>query len=103
MADTISDILHQARPLPENPQQERVVLWKVFRTEGEALEYAKHIMLGADQTIVGGHGTDSVGEFYWLGVQVADLAAWGNTQAIQLNDPLDSTDPHGQGRGPAST
>jgi hypothetical protein len=103
MADTISDILHQARPLPENPQQERVVLWKVFRTEDEALEYAKHIMLEADQTIVGGHGSDTVGEFFWLGVQVADLAAWGNSQAIQLNDPLDSNDPNGQGRGSAST
>jgi len=52
-----------------------------------------HILLEPDQKIVGGHGTDSVGGFFWLGIEVADLEAWGNTQAIQLTDPFDSTEP----------
>jgi len=98
----IKKVLTQARPLPEDPQKERVVLWKVFRDEAEALEYSHHILLEPDQKIVGGHGTDSVGAFFWLGIEVADLEAWGNTQAIQLTDPFDSTDPKGQGRGPGT-
>jgi hypothetical protein len=100
MRNTVAEILVQPRALPEDPQKERVVLWKVFRSETEALEYSQHIMLEADQNIVGGHGTDSIGEFFWLGVQVANLEAWGNSHAIQLTDPFDSNDPTGQGRGP---
>lgn len=97
--DRISKILDQSRPLPQDPKKERVVLWKVFRNEDEALEYSHHIMLEPDQKIVGGHATDTVGDFFWLGVEVANLEAWGNTQAIQLTDPFDSDDPNGQGRG----
>ncbi len=98
----IKQLLTQQRPLPEAPEKERVVLWKVFRSEAEALDYAHHIQLESDQKIVGGNGTDSVGDFFWLGVEVADLAAWGNSQAIQLSDPFDSDDPKGQGRGPGT-
>lgn len=99
----IAKILVQPRPLPEDPKKERVVLWKVFRSEDEALEYSHHIMLEPDQQIVGGHGTDSVGEFFWLGVEVPDLETWGNSQAIQLTDPFDSNDPKGKGRGPGTS
>jgi len=99
----IKQILTQARALPEDPKKERVVLWKVFRDEIEALEYSQHILLEPDQKIVGGRGIDSVGGFFWLGIEVADLEAWGNTQAIQLTDPFDSTDPKGQGRGPGTS
>lgn len=98
----IAQILAEPRPLPEDPQKERVVLWKIFRSGEEALEYSQHIMLEPDQKIIGGHGTDSVGEFFWLGVEVENLEAWGNSQAIQLTDPFDSNDPKGKGRGPAS-
>ena len=98
----IKKVLTQAKALPEDPQKERVVLWKVFRNEDEALEYSHHILLEPDQKIVGGHGTDSVGAFFWLGIEVADLQAWGNTQAIQLTDPFDGNDPKGQGRGPGT-
>ena len=99
--DHVSKVLTQPRHLPEEPKTERVVLWKVFRSEDTALEYSRHIMLEQDQCIVGGQGTDSVGEYFWLGVEVADLEKWGNSQAIQLTDPFDSDDPKGQGRGPA--
>ena len=95
----INQILAQAKSLPEDPQKERIVLWKVFRSEDEALEYSHHILLEPSQQIVGGHGADTVGAFFWLGVEVADLAKWGNTQAIQLSDPFDSNDPIGRGRG----
>ena len=95
----VSKILTHPRPLPEDPQKERVVLWKVFRSENEALEYSHHIMLEPGQKIVGGHGSDSVNEFYWVGVEVADLEKWGHTQAIQLSDPFDANDPKGMGQG----
>lgn len=98
----INQILAQPKPLPEDPEKERIVLWKIFRSENEALEYSHHILLEPSQQIVGGHGTDTVGAFFWLGVEVADLEKWGNTHAIQLTDPFDSNDPVGQGRGPGS-
>ena len=101
--DQITKILVQPRTLPEDPQKERVVLWKVFRSEDEALEYSHHIILEPDQQIVGGNGTDSVGVFFWLGVEVPNLEKWGNSQAIQLTDPFDSNDPIGMGRGPGSS
>lgn len=95
----IQNLLTQQCPLPQDPKAERVVMWKVFRTLDEALEYPRHIMLGPDQSLVGGHSEDSAGELWWVGVQVADLEAWGNSQAIQLSDPYDANDPQGQGRG----
>lgn len=95
----IRDLLNQECGLPENPKNDCIVLWKVFRKLHEALEYARHILLEPDQKLVGGHAHDSAGEFWWLGVKVADLAAWGNSQAIQLADPFDANDPKGQGRG----
>lgn len=87
----VSQILNQSRSLPEDPKKERVVMWKVFRNEDEALEYSHHILLEPDQRVVGGRSTDSVGDFFWLGVEVDDVAAWGNTHAIHLVDPFDGT------------
>ena len=79
------------------------MLWKVFRSEDEALEYSYHTMLEPDQQIVGGHGTDSVDGFFWLGVEVVNLEKRGNSQAIQLTDTFDSNDPIGMRRGPGSS
>lgn len=80
----IQDLLKQPCALPQDAKAERIVMWKVFRSLGEALEYPRHIMLGPDQSLVGGHSEDSAGELWWVGVKVADLQAWGNSQAIQL-------------------
>ncbi|MDA8327759.1 MAG: hypothetical protein M0Z83_02175 [Betaproteobacteria bacterium] len=87
----IGQILNKSRDLPKDPKNERVVMWKVFRDEAAALEYSNHILLEPDQRIVGGRSTDSVGVLFWLGVEVDDVAAWGNTHAIQLVDPFDGT------------
>lgn len=95
----ISQLLTQSRNLPEDPKKDRVVMWKVFRDENAALEYSHHIILEPDQRIVGGCSKDSAGIFFWLGIEVPDLEAWGNTQAIQLADPFDGTDPEGKGQG----
>lgn len=96
---SIRQILSQPRNLPEDPKKERIVLWKIFRNENDALEYSHHILLEEDQRIVGGYSSDSAGDFLWLGVEVEDIEAWGNTQAIQLADPFEATDPKGQGQG----
>ncbi len=92
-------LLGQEHALPADPKKERVVLWKVFRNQDEALEYSHHILLEPDQKLVGGTATDTVGKFWWLGVEVANLEAWGNSQAIQLADPFDANDPDGKGQG----
>lgn len=98
----IQDLLKQQCALPQDAEAERIVMWKVFRSLAEALEYPRHIMLGADQSLVGGHSQDSAGDLWWVGVKVANLETWGNSQAIQLRDPYDANDPQGQGRGLSS-
>lgn len=91
-------ILSSRRLLPRDPRAERVVVWRAFRDESQAIEYSRHILLDPGQRVVGGQGEDDVGVYYWLGVEVEDIEAWGHPQAIQLVDPLDADDPRGEGR-----
>ncbi len=70
------------RPLPARNPQNRVVQWHVFREALEADAYADHIQLGPGQRVVGGHDVDSIGKLYWVGVEVEDLASWGNAAAV---------------------
>ena len=95
----VNQLLSQMRALPDDAKKERVVLWKIFRDAPKAVEYSHHILLESDQQLVGGCSTDSAGVFFWLGVEVADLAAWGNTHAIQLADPFEGNDPKTNGQG----
>ncbi len=76
--------LAMQRELPLHDQHggKQVVQWHVFRDMGEADEFADHIMLGDDQLLVGGAARDSVGEFWWVGVEVGDLSHWGNLTAV---------------------
>ncbi len=98
----VRGLLKQEHALPADPKKDRVVLWKIFRSPDEALEYSHHILLEPDQKLVGGCAADTVGKLWWLGVEVADLEAWGNSQAIQLTDPFDANDPKGKGQGMSS-
>lgn len=98
----VLSLLEQEHALPADPKKDRVVLWKIFRDPAEALEYSHHILLEPDQKLVGGRAADTVGKLWWLGVEVANLEAWGNSQAIQLSDPFDADDPKGKGRGMGS-
>ncbi|MFZ5557714.1 MAG: hypothetical protein ACOZDY_13505 [Pseudomonadota bacterium] len=79
---TIEDVLQVRRPLPSSGGAERVVHWHVFRSAAEARSYAGNIILGAGQQVVGGWDEDSVGRVYWVGVEVDDLARWGNRAAV---------------------
>lgn len=78
----IPRILEQQRRLPSSHGSHNVVQWHVFRSAGEAGDYARHIELGAGQRIVGGCDRDSVGPLWWVGVEVDDLARWGNRAAV---------------------
>jgi hypothetical protein len=78
----IDTLLLQYRPLPQRSRPHRVVTWHVFRTPGEAQAYATGIRLGSGQQITGGHDEDSVGPLWWIGVEVDDLNAWGNRDAV---------------------
>ena len=82
-------ILARERPLPRDARRERVVVWKAFRVQEQAIDYARHILLEDGQRVVGGCGEDDVGPYCWFGVQVDDLEAWGHPRAIQLVDPVD--------------
>lgn len=95
----VKHLLNNRADLPKDPANERIVLWKTFRSIDEAIGYSRAILLEDDQTLVGGASSDSAGPLFWVGVKVDDLEAWGNSQAIQLTDPFDANDPAGQGRG----
>lgn len=96
--DTAATLVQRQRPLPQHPVEEQIVFWRTFRSADKAIAFSQAIMLGDGQELVGGHTHDSVGELYWIGVHVDDLAKWGNTKAIQLSDPFDADDPEYQGR-----
>lgn len=80
--------LDQPRPIPEKSPTNRVVQWHVFRDRKSACDFANGIILGDGQRIVGGSDTDSVGNLYWVGVEVDDLARWGNAGAINKRGNL---------------
>jgi hypothetical protein len=96
--EIVERMLGHPRPLPQNPVDEQVVFWRTFRSPDKAVAFSHAIQLGKGQDIVGGRTRDSIGELYWIGVHVEDLAKWGNTKAIQLSDPFDADDPEAQGR-----
>ncbi len=96
--DAVKEMLQQQRPLPHDPVKEQIVFWRTFRSADKAAAFSPAIQLGEGQALVGGRTRDSIGELYWLGVHVHDLAKWGNTKAIQLSDPFDADDPDNQGR-----
>ncbi len=75
--------LQQERSLPgRRPEVDRIVYWHVFRRPEDALAFAEHVLLEEDECLVGGYTRDSIGPVWWVGVQVADLAAWGNRGAV---------------------
>lgn len=76
------DLLAHELALPEGHGHDHIVQWHVFRTRDAAEEYIPCIKLDDGQAIVGGHTRDSVGALYWVGVQVDNLAAWGNDTAV---------------------
>ena len=76
------EFLVNHRQLPTHHAENKVVQWHVFRDVAEADEYADHIQLGDGQSIVGGFDKDSIGQLWWVGVEVADLSSWGNRSAV---------------------
>ncbi|BBP06004.1 hypothetical protein TPL01_22950 [Sulfuriferula plumbiphila] len=78
----LTSFLNEYRSLPVSDASNRVVSWHVFRTISEAEEYAESIRLGDGQRIVGGMDADSVGKLWWVGVEVDDIACWGNPAAV---------------------
>ena len=76
------EFLASHRSLPDHRAENRVVQWHVFRDVAQADDYASHIQLSSGQTIVGGFDSDSIGTLWWVGVEVDDLARWGNHSSI---------------------
>lgn len=78
----IARILTETRSLPAHDADDKIVLWRVFRTASAALEYAESIKLEEGQSIVGGVDSDSVGKLWWVGVEVEEVSRWGNQAAV---------------------
>ena len=78
----LASFLNEYRSLPARDPGNKVVSWHVFRTVSEAEEYADSILLSDGQHIVGGMDSDSIGKLWWVGVEVDDIARWGNPAAV---------------------
>lgn len=89
----LESMFARRRALPADPVAERIVTWHVFRHAEEARDFARHVMLGAGESLVGGTTRDSLGELYWVGVQVEDIDAWGDRRAIHKTDFVDPQNP----------
>ena len=89
----LRQLLQRRRQLPADPVKEHVVSWHMFRSAEQALAFARHIMLGTGESLVGGVTRDSIGDLYWIGVHVEDLEAWGDRKAIQKKDFGDPQNP----------
>lgn len=76
-----AEFLNQDRPLPQAGSG-NVVQWHVYRSQREARNHVADVMLGEGQHLTGGHSSDSIGDLWWVGVQVDDLKRWGNRSAI---------------------
>lgn len=89
----LADQLDQERSLPGKSQHNRVVYWHVFRRSEDAWDMAGHVRLGKGDHLVGGKTRDSIGALWWVGVEVDDLAAWGNRAAVHKVDKVDPENP----------
>lgn len=83
-----NEIFMHEREAPSIHPMDNVVNWSIFRNRKEAEDYLRHVQLGAGQEPVGGHGRDSIGEYWWVGVKVVDLGRWGGQQAIHKHGRL---------------
>ncbi|MDD2747444.1 MAG: hypothetical protein WCY91_05250 [Acidithiobacillus sp.] len=80
--------LDESREVPSTTPMERVVAWSVFRSREEARNLVEHVYLAPGQSLVGGHGQDSVAPYWWAGVQVPDVSHWGNVTAVHKHGRL---------------
>ncbi|MEO6146091.1 MAG: hypothetical protein ABIT70_03420 [Sulfuriferula sp.] len=78
----LASFFNEHHDLPVSSASNKVVSWHVFRTLSEAEEYADSIKLGKGQCIVGGMDFDTIGKLWWVGVEVEDVARWGNHGAV---------------------
>lgn len=78
-----SDI-NELRPTPHKDDaiEQRIVYWHIFRRKQDALNFANHIMMPEGEQLVGGRDRDSIGNIWWIGVQVDSLEKWGSRAAV---------------------
>lgn len=91
--DALGDQMAQERSLPSKSEHNRVVYWHVFRRRDDAVGLAGNIRLNDGERLVGGHTRDSIGPLWWIGVEVENLAAWGNRGAVHKIDRVDPENP----------
>lgn len=82
------NFLDETREVPSTTPMERVVAWSIFRSREDARKLLDHVYLAPGQALVGGHGRDSVADYWWVGVQVQDMGQWGNATAVNKRGRL---------------
>ena len=76
------EILENDHEVPSRAPIANAVNWSVFRHRNEAENYLDRVRLSDGHTLIGGHSQDSVGDYWWVGVQVQSIAKWGSHRAI---------------------
>ncbi len=85
---TPHEVLNQECDAPSLAPVPNAVNWSIFRRRGDAELHADRIQLGPGHALIGGHGHDSIGDYWWVGVRVESLAQWGSKQAINKRGRL---------------
>lgn len=83
--------LAQDREAPSIEPLPNAVNWAIFRHRPQAEEYARHVRLSENHELIGGHGRDSIGDYWWVGVQVPSVPDWGSRQAINKHGRHDGS------------
>ena len=94
--DDLRQSLQQESPLPQQSDAEqRLICYShTFRNVDKALLFATGILLKQGESLVGGKTQDSIGDLFWLGVQVSNLEQWqanGGFHRLARNNPETST------------
>jgi hypothetical protein len=76
------EILENDHEVPSRSPLVNAVSWALFRRRREAEDYLARVRLNAGHELIGGHSQDSVGDYWWVGVRVPSISAWGHPQAI---------------------
>ncbi len=90
--DELATQLNNERDLPHraNAEQLHVAYSHVFRHPEDALSFAKNILMGEGESLIGGHTEDSIGDLWWVGVRIDDIEQWranGGFHHVARQDP----------------
>ncbi|MDX1812226.1 MAG: hypothetical protein R3240_09785 [Gammaproteobacteria bacterium] len=78
-------------PLPNasNAEQRLIIYSHMFRDRSRAIQFAKSVQLGKDESLIGGNCEDSIGRLWWIGVKTENVEQWHSNGGYHRAATLD--------------